>query len=160
VLASTLPGKPLVFDGQEVGMNVFDGHEVRPSINLGHDPAVKIDWNDPDGYRPFYTKLLQLHRRNSALHHAGMADFRKIDSVPSSPTYAFIRRSGKDAVLVVLNLSETDLPSVALAPAANAGTIDGDYVDLFTGEPRSVQAGAAMHLKPWEYRVYVQGPRP
>jgi glycosidase len=158
VLSCTLPGKPLIFDGQEVGMNVFDGQTVRPSINLGHDPAVKIDWSDPDGYRPFYTKLLQLFRANPALHHAGMADFRKIDTVPSAPSYAFVRRDGANTVLVVLNLSGSDLPAVVLAPAPNAGPIAGDYVELFTGEHETLAAGQSMHLTGWDYRVYVQGP--
>jgi glycosidase len=158
VLAATLPGKPLVFDGQEVGMNVFDGTTVRPSINLGHDPAVKIDWTDAGNYRPFYTKLLQLFRANSALHHAGASDFRKIDTTPGAYPYVFIRRDGANAVLVVLNLSGTDFPSVVLDPKPNAGTVDGEYTELFSGERASIAAGQAMHLKPWEYRVYVQGP--
>jgi glycosidase len=158
VLAATLPGKPLVFDGQEVGMNVFDGTTVRPSINLGHDPAVKIDWSDPEGYRPFYTKLLHLFRANPALHHAGGGDFRKVDTTPSSYPYAFVRRDGANTVLVILNLSAADLPAVVLAPQANAGTIDGDYTDLFTGAPARIEAGQSLHLGPWAYRVLVQGP--
>ena len=159
VLACTLPGKPLVFDGQEVGMNVFDGTTVRPSINLGHDPAVKIDWSDPEGYRSFYTKLLQLHRANPALHHAGMADFRRVDMLPSgSPTYAFVRRDGNDSVLVILNLSPSPLGAVVLSPSANAGPIGGDYVELFTGARETLAPGQSLQLAPWEYRVYVKGP--
>ena len=117
-----LTGKPLVFDGQEVGYDT----------SLGHDPKIKIDWSDPKGYRAFYTKLLRLFRANSALHHAGMADFRKIDLSPSARGYAFVRRDGENTVLVVLNLSDTAL-TTKLAPASNVGTIAGDYVDLFTG---------------------------
>lgn len=158
VLACTLPGKPLVFDGQEVGMNVFDGTTVRPSINLGHDPKVKIDWSDPDGYRPFYTKLLRLFRANAALHHDGMADFRKIDTMPSAPAYSFVRRDGADQVVVLLNLSGGTLPSVTLTPASNAGVIAGDYVELFTKEKKRVDPGMTTPLGPWEYRVYVRGP--
>jgi hypothetical protein len=159
VLSCLLPGKPLVFDGQEVGMNVFDGSTVRPSINLGHDPKVKIDWSDPEGYRPFYTKLLHLHRANPALHQPGMADFRKIDTVPSMPAYSFVRRAGDDVVLATLNLSATDLPSVVLDPKPNAGSIAGDYVELFTGAKATIDAGTSVHLAPWEYRVYVRGPK-
>lgn len=158
VLAATLPGKPLVFDGQEVGMNVFDGTTVRESINLGHDPKVKIDWNDAGGYRPFYTKLLQLFRANPALHHAGGSDFRKVHTIPSDYPYAFIRRDGTSAVLVVLNLSATDHPAVALVPEPNAGVIDGTYIELFSGQKASIAAGQTMRLMPWEYRVYVRGP--
>ena len=54
-------------------MNVFDGTTGRPSINLGRDPAVRIEGSDPEGYRAPHTKLLQLHRANPALHHAGLA---------------------------------------------------------------------------------------
>jgi hypothetical protein len=158
VLSCLLPGKPLVFDGQEVGMNVFDGTAVRKSINLGHDPAVKIDWSDPEGYRPFYTKLLRLFRANGALHQSGMADFRKVDTFPGAPSYAFVRRAGADNVLVVLNLSAADQPAVVLAPAGNAGSIKGQYVELFTGKKETLDTGTSLHLGPWEYRVYVQGP--
>jgi glycosidase len=159
VLASTLPGKPLVFDGQEVGMNVFDGTTVRPSAPLGHDPKVKIDWSDPDGFRPFYRKLLRLFRANAALHQPGMADFRKVGSLPSDEPYVFVRRAdAEQAVLVVTNLSDRELPSVILEPNTEAGSIDGDYVELFSGRKERIVVGKPMRLAPWEYRVYVRGP--
>jgi cyclomaltodextrinase len=159
VLACTLPGKPMIFDGQEVGMNVFDGQTVRPSINLGHDPKVKIHWTDDGGYRPFYTKLLQLFRASSALHHAGMSDFSKIDLRQADRAYAFVRREGANTVLVIVNLSPVDYPAATLDPAPNVGGLDGEYVELFTDEPATIHAGDTMHLGPWAYRVYVQGPR-
>ena len=148
VLASLLPGKPLVFQGQEVG----------DSKSLGHDPAVKTDWSDPESYRVFYTKLLQLFRANSALHQPGMGDFRKIDLRPGDFPYAFLRQHGANRVIVVLNLSANDYPAVVIDPQPNVGSIDGTYVELFTGRTESIQAGQTIRLAPWEYRVYVQGP--
>lgn len=159
VLATLLPGKPMIFDGQEVGMNVFDGQTVRPSINLGHDPRVKIDWADPDGYRPFYTKLLQLFRANPALHQPGMADFRKLDTQPGDGPYAFVRRHGANTVVVIVNLSANAYASVTLEPAVNVGGIDGTFVELFSEQTELLHAGKQLALAPWEYRVYVQGPR-
>ncbi len=158
VLASMLPGKPLVFDGQEAGMRVFDGTAVQDSINLGHDPQITIDWSDPDGFRPFYTKLLQLFRANRALHQPSMADFRKLDTRPSDHPYAFVRRSGDHAVVVVVNLSEHAV-DVVLEPQPTAGAIDGTYVELFTEQETALYAGQTLALQPWDYRVYVQGPR-
>jgi glycosidase len=146
VLATLLPGKPLVFQGQEVG----------DDKSLGHAPHVKTDWSDPDDYRTFYTKLLQLFRANSALHHAGMADFRKIDLHPGDYPYAFVRRHGDDQVVVIVNLSANHYASVTIAPQPNAGSIDGTYTELFTGETRSLHAGQTIALAPWEYRVYVK----
>ncbi len=159
VLACTLPGKPLVFDGQEVGMGVFNGQEVVPSAPLTHNPAVKIDWTDTDGYRPFYTKLLRLYRANSALNHAGVEDFRKIDTTPGDFPYAYVRRSGANVVVVVLNLSANAYSAVTLNPQDNVGSIDGDYVELFSQAPVTLSAGLSLQLAPWDYRVYVQGPR-
>lgn len=158
VLELLLPGKPMVFDGQEAGMRVFDGTAVHDSTNLGHDPIVKIDWTDPGAFRPFYTKLLQLHRANRALHQPGMADFRKLDTSGSDAAYAFIRRGGDHAVVVVTNLSSAPI-SIALAPASNAGSIDGDYVELFSEQATALHAGTSVALEPWGYRVFVQGPR-
>jgi len=154
VLELLLPGKPLVFDGQEAGMRVFDGTAVRDSINLGHDPAVKIDWADPDGFRPFYTKLLQLHRASPALHQPGMADFRKLD-VHSDAAYAFVRRHDEEAVFVVANLSE-DAISVTLDPQPNVGAIDGLYVELFSEQATALAAGSSLAIEPWGYRVFVK----
>lgn len=159
VLAALLPGKPMILDGQEVGMNVFDGQTVRPSINLGHDPRVKIDWADPDGYRPFYTKLLQLFRANPALNQPGMADFRKLDTHPSDGPYAFVRRHGANTVVVIVNLSANAYASVTLEPAENVGGIDGTFIELFSEQTELLHAGKQLALAPWEYRVYVQGPR-
>jgi glycosidase len=157
VLACTLPGKPMIFDGQEAGMRVRIGDEIHESAPLTHDPAIKLDWDDPENYRAFYTKLLQLFRANSALHHPGFDDFRKIDTIPGDYPYAFIRRDGNNAVLVMLNLSANDYPSVTLAPTANAGNIEGTYVELFSGASEWIWAGRELHLAPWEYRVYVRG---
>jgi hypothetical protein len=136
-------------------MNVFDGTTVRPSINLGHDPRVKIDWSDPDGFRPFYTKLLQLHRAHPALHQPGMADFRKLDVRGSDRAYAFIRRHDERAVVVVTNLSDQSI-AITLEPAPNAGGIDGAYVELFGELPTDLHAGKTLALEPWGYRVFVR----
>ena len=148
VLAALLPGKPLVFQGQEVG----------DDKSLGHDPAIKTNWSDPENYRAFYTKLLQLFRASSALHQPGMGDFRKVDLRPGDFPYAFVRRDGANQVLAILNLSPNDYASVVIDPQPNAGSIDGTYVELFTNRTETIHAGQTIRLAPWEYRVYVQGP--
>lgn len=97
---------------------------------------------------------------------------RRMGRNPSPPT---IRRSGPAtirpgiwaapakpaiaaAALVVLNLSANDYPSVLLEPTTDAGSYDGDYVELFTGDHVHLAAGQSLPRAPWEYRVYVQGP--
>lgn len=76
---------------------------------------------------------------------------------PGDYPYAFIRRDGANAVLVIVNLSPNEYASVVIAPQPNAGTIDGTYTELFSGEVATIHAGQTIRIAPWEYRVYVQG---
>jgi len=68
VLSSLLPGKPLVFDGQEVGMNVFDGTSVRPSINLGH-AGLKGSNSLINSFNGFSSRRISHYRLRMGIPH-------------------------------------------------------------------------------------------
>ncbi len=55
---------------------------------------------------PFYTALLDLRKRNTAL--ATDASFRKVSVGDDKALYAYVREKGKDKVLVILNLSNKE----------------------------------------------------
>lgn len=158
VLACTLPGKPMILDGQETGFRVRVGNTIEVGAPLTHDPAVKLDWSDPEGFRPFYTLLLHLHRANSALHQEGFDDYRKVETNYPDTVYSFIRRDGDNQVLVIVNMSATPSPGLLLMPTDNTGSVDETYKELFTGDEATVLAANALDLGPWDYRVYVKGP--
>lgn len=139
VLAATLPGKPLLYNGQEIGWNPADR-------------AAPIDWNDTSSFREFHRTLLLAHRDLAALHSGG---FAKIRTDQDGRVYAFIRQKQEQRVLVILNLSdkETDvaIDSLELADV---------YEDIFTRGPVKWYGSMNLHLAPWEYRVHVAGPKP
>ncbi len=141
VLCATLNGMPLLYSGQEAGLNkrlkFFD-----------KDPIVWGNYADAD----FYTRLLSLKRRNNALLHSESGGvFAKILNTNPDQVYSFYRRKGKDEIVVILNLSDKPAPvkfeRYLFAPA---------YTELFTNKKGTLKIEEQITLNPWEYRVYVK----
>ena len=137
VLQATLPGRPLLYNGQETGWNLNKG----------------VNWDDPIGWKassewqPFYQKLLGLYKDHRALQ---CGDFVKIPSSNDAAIYAFARGRDADKIVVVLNLSDKP-QSFGLQSEAMAGS----YAEAFSGETKTLAARETMQLGAWEYRVYV-----
>src|SRR5580700_1129751 len=94
VLTFTVPGMPLIFNGQETGaehqLNLFD-----------HDPIV---WRE-DPAANLYSTLAHLKRNNLALW-AGVnsAPLRFIETGAAKSVLVFQRQAAADTVIVALNL--------------------------------------------------------
>jgi cyclomaltodextrinase / maltogenic alpha-amylase / neopullulanase len=141
VLCATLNGMPLLYSGQEAGLDkrlkFFD-----------KDPIVWGNYANAD----FYTRLLSLKRRNNALLHSESGgSFAKILNNNPDQVYSFYRRKGKDEVVVILNLSNKEatvkFDRYLFAPS---------YTELFTDKKGTLKIEDELKLKPWEYRVYVK----
>jgi len=143
VLCATLPGKPLILSGQEVGLD-------RRLPMSTRRPRQPIEWVD-NPFRDFYTRLLNLYQKSRALF-AG--EFIKVESSQDYKIYAYLRRHGDEKVLIVLNLSDKT-QRVTL----HSDSIPGDYQEVFTETRASFAAKADIKLGPWEYRAYVRGDR-
>jgi len=144
VLCATLPGRPLILNGQEVGLD-----RRLPGGTRG--PRQPIEWVESP-FRDFYTRLFNLYQKSSALY-AG--EFIKVKSNQDDKVYAYLRRNGEEKVFVILNLSDE-----AREVTLRSDFIHGDYQELFSEEKASFAAKANFKLKPWEYRVYVRSERP
>ncbi len=139
VLCATLPGKPMIFNGQEIG---FDRR--LPGGSRG--TRRPIEWAESP-FRGFYTRLFHLYQKSPAIY-AG--EFTKVKSSRDDKVYAYIRRSGDEKVFVILNLS-AEPQDVTL----EAEVIGEEYRELFTGEEARFGEKANLDLTPWEHRVYV-----
>ena len=137
VLTFTLPGLPLIYNGQETG-----GAEHR-LIFFDHDP---IQWrNDPAA--DLYRSLTKLKQEHAALWvGAKVAPVVFIDGSNGGSVLAFQREAAGDRVVVLMNLS---------AQAAKE-TLPHEIVGLTQslGDRKAAAAGAIIELKPWEYRVW------
>ena len=134
VLCATLPGKPLVYNGQEMSFSKVD-----PS------PDAQARTKSP--VWPFYSRLLGLYGSQPALSGG---DFAKIASNRDDKIYAFTRNRGQDRVLVVVNLSDG-----AQSATLNGASVAGDYRDGFSNQAVKLSTAPVVNLAPWGYRVYV-----
>jgi glycosidase len=95
VLSYTLPGMPLIYTGQETGMNRAFEFFVK-------DEAPQ--WEPRNEYFTFYQTLNNLKHENRALL-AGEQGGKMVRYPTTSPDlYAFSRTVGDDAVFVMVNL--------------------------------------------------------
>lgn len=137
VLCATWNGLPLIYSGQEMPnykrLKFFD-----------KDP---IEWTGRYELNDFYKALLGLRKRNPALRAASPAGtIRRIHTGADDRCFGFVRVSGDDVVVVLLNISGGGVK----LDAALWG-VGGAYKDIFTG--REWRMPAVVELGPWGYVV-------
>ena len=98
VLTATVPGMPLIYSGQEAGLNK----------RLSFFDKDTIDWSNLS-YEDFYSQLLTLKKNNPALWNGAFGgDFQEINKEQnSSELLAFQRKKDENEVLIILNLSDS-----------------------------------------------------
>ena len=139
VLSYTLPGMPLIYTGQETGMN-------RPFEFFKKDKCP--EWEPRNEYFEFYKKLNQLKHEQVALNAGEDGGKMKRYKTQSLCFYAFSRTKDNSTVVVVVNLG----------PVEEYLTFDGEepvitnMKNYFTGR----KAQFPESLKPGEYLVFVK----
>lgn len=141
VLASTLYGMPLVYNGQEYGnpkaLDFFEKDLVqRPDTS----------------FFGFYKTLLNLNRTNHALFNGvhGGVPFR-IATSNDAQVLAYVRESGVHKVVVVLNLS----PEPAVV-SIRTPHLNGTFTEVFSDTKAVISGSKEYALAPWEYVVYAR----
>lgn len=136
VLTYTLNGMPLIYTGQEAGLN------KRLSF-FEHDP---VNW-DNYKYQDFFKKLNTLKSKNKALlNGAAGGQIVNIENDKGKEVYSFMREKGNDRIVVIANLSGKD-QEVKLESMKGKGS----YTELFTGRKLTLTGSDQFKLKPWEY---------
>ena len=141
VLSTTVPGIPLIYSGQEAGLNK----------RLAFFDKDVINWTNLE-MANFYQALLELKRQNPALwngKHGG--DLTEVEIDKNEAVCAFTRKKNDNKILVVLNLSE--MPQNAKLKGQH---FFGNYSELFSQSRVRFGLDANVALEPWEYRVYVE----
>ena len=139
VLAATVPGMMLIYNGQESGFN-------RRLKFFERDP---IDW---DSYKltSFYQTLITLRKRNKALWNGEEGGpINRIVTNPDSLVIAFTREKENQKILVICNLSAKPQTIKMKSPE-----IHDSYDEVFTHKKQSFDEMTTLSLKPWEYLVW------
>ncbi len=138
VFASTVDGMPLIYSGQEAGLDKRLRFFEKDTIDFSKLPL-----------EDFYTKLMHLNKDNQALWNGEFGgDLQFITSITDTNCLAYFREKNGNKVLVMLNLSDKK-QEIELQGNSFLGT----YTDLFTGKKVSIEKDYKEKLKPWAYRV-------
>ena len=115
VLSATVWGMPLIYNGQESGLDK----------QLEFFEKDEIEWGDYK-YQDFYQSLLKLNRENTALHNGeDGGDYEKVETDSDDHIFAYKRVKGDEEVFVILNFADREVDFTF-----NAGD-QGSWFDLF-----------------------------
>lgn len=149
VLSFTVPGMPLIYSGQEIGLD-------RRLEFFEKDPITwpdKSEWGKGE-WEQFYTQLVSLKTNNTALWTAGAGGNLKPLHFENTDVIAFSRSTGAtkslqaNDVIVVLNLS--DEPKTQ---RLEIGDLAGSYTDWFSKETTELKPEHLMELEPHSFKV-------
>ncbi len=138
VLAFGLPGMPLIYSGQEAGLD----HRL---LFFEKD---EIPWIE-SSYKSLYTKLNQLKKENPALWNPGFGGIiEAIASDKPDQVLSFKRIKGENEVLFILNLSPEAI-EVNLSGFSETEV----FTDAFSGETISFEK-PVINLEAWDYKIF------
>jgi len=137
VLSFTLPGMPLIYSGQEAGLDK----------RLLFFEKDQIEWKDHQ-FGKLYKDLIKLKNGNQALWNPGFGGtMQRLKSSNDEYIFSFIREKEKNKLVVILNLSD-ESQDITLHDFND----NKSYTDFFTGEVYKMK-NQTISLKPWGYLV-------
>ena len=140
VFSFTVPGIPLIYTGQEAGLN-------RRLLFFEKD---QIDWSNLE-MQQFYQKLIQLKKAQPALWNgAAGGSLSIVETTKPDKILAFTREKDNNQVLAIFNLSAQPVDAILQLPKA------GDYREYFSGETKTLEKGTTVKLDKWGYQIFVR----
>ncbi|NMP17072.1 alpha-amylase family glycosyl hydrolase [Thalassotalea sp. Y01] len=141
VLTVTAEGMPLIYSGQEAGMNKV----------LEFFEKDQINWQQHE-IGELYQALFALKHGNTALYNGNWGgDMIPVPNNQSQSILSFVREKGNDKVFVILNFSAQ---SQTVSFAENIQL--GDYQQLFNGEQIRITQDTSLEIAPWGYKVLIK----
>ena len=138
VFMYTIPGTPLLYNGQEAGLN-------KRLKFFERDP---IEWGEYT-LSAFYGTLNGMKSNNPALHNGEMGGtFETINTGDNKNIVAYKREKEDNVVLTFINMGD-ELASFKVA----SPLLHGTYTDLFTGDKVNLDESTEFDLGSWGYLV-------
>ena len=139
VLTATANGMPLIYSGQEAGLNK----------RLQFFEKDQITWRAHPNFE-MYRKLLELKKRNSALWNGINENYmQRILTSDNTAIFAFLREYQDDRVFVVTNLTGSE-KTVVLKDELVAGT----YRNVLTDEDTVFANRDSVTIEAYGYSVW------
>ena len=142
-LMATLPGMPLIYSGQEIGLDK----------RLKFFEKDTIDWKEND-FRSFYTSLIQQKKKNKALFNGEAGgELNILSTNQPEAVFAFSREKDGDKILAVYNFSSEATQFEFSEPVNIIG-----LQDLFINGSEEKLTTTSVSLDPWEYIILTSKP--
>ncbi|MGV0922969.1 alpha-amylase family glycosyl hydrolase [Empedobacter tilapiae] len=139
VLTYTLPGIPLIYNGQEEDFNRRLKFYVKDSID--RNPNSKM--------RGVYEKLGELKITNEAFNGAKKAaSYERLKTSDDKSILAFRRKKNTTEAYFIANFTKENKEVTV--------PINGVYKNFMNNEDITFDAMTTLKLKPWEYLILVQ----
>ena len=140
VLTFTVPGIPLIYSGQEVGLNK----------RLKFFDKDQILWNNLN-MQEFYKALIRLKKENEALWNGDEGGPIEFLETSYRKVLAFKREKDQNKVIVVINLSDKEQTATV-----ETGLHEKGFREYFTGAEFDLTGEMTIKLEPWSYIVLVK----
>ncbi|WP_297985661.1 alpha-amylase family glycosyl hydrolase [uncultured Chryseobacterium sp.] len=141
VFSATWNGVPLMYSGQELPM------KTKRLEFFEKDP---IPWTGTYELADFYKTLLNLKSNNPALRGGDPAvTTYLLNTSANDKILSYVRKNGKDEVLVVLNMSK-----VPVNFKITDSQVSGNFKNVFTGAKRDFNQDKGFSMKVGEYAVF------
>jgi glycosidase len=139
MLTFTLPGMPLIYSGQEIGMNkplwFFDKDTIQ---------WVENEWENK------YKSFIELKTEQSVLWNGAAGGSFNIIKIKKAPSvFAFIRENDNETMLVLANLSDKKAEF-----KLNKDLADLDFIDAFSTD--EIDVTKPIKLRAYQYMVLLE----
>jgi glycosidase len=134
VLTFTLPGHPLIYNGQEIGLGK----------RLPFFEKDSIEWRE-SAFEPLYQRCIQLYKRHPALRKG------RLLPLTGTPLLAFKKERGRDRIIALFNLTPGRVQT-----RIKLDGLSGHFIEAFRATRLTVD-DSELHfeLPPWGYRIYL-----
>jgi len=141
VFTFTIPGVPLIYNGQEACLD-------KRLKFFERDP---IAWDECE-LTGFYKDLIKLKKDNIALWNGeNGGSMNLIKTFRNKRIFAFSREKDNNKIVVFLNLSNN---TTRIKP--NLKDLGGSYTDFTSGKEISFPLKDSLNLGTWDYKVLIQ----
>lgn len=139
-LTFTLPGIPLIYSGQEAGLNK----------RLAFFDKDEISWEDLT-MQDFYKDLVRLKKKHQALWNGSAGGETNFFETSDERILAFERVKGKSKVIVVMNLSPEPVSG-----NVEGSSLEGKYHLYPSNKLFKLNSKQQFNLEPWDYKIIVK----
>ncbi len=134
----TVNGMPLVYSGQEAGLN----------RSLAFFDKDEIQWNKHP-FTDLFTKLFEIKHQNEALWNGKFGgEMIRIFNDKPNQVISFSRKSNQNQIVTIINFSEN-----AVSTTLDSKFQKGKYKNLISGQTIDFKDKTSINLGPWEYQI-------